>query len=79
MSKRNNQGLKRIILTLGVMMIAIAMSFTFVGCGSSGADETSESVPFYGNPSRKRSEWITDFTFTFVNIHCKSLIVNRLR
>jgi len=44
MRKKNNQGLKRIILTLGVMMIAIAMSFTFVGCGSSGSDETSESV-----------------------------------
>ena len=41
-------------------------------------DETSESVPFYGNPSRKRSEWITDFTFTYINIHCKSLSVNRL-
>ena len=41
-------------------------------------DETSKSVPFYGNPSRKRSEWITDFTFTYINIHCNSLIVNRL-
>ena len=41
-------------------------------------DETSKSVPFYGNPSRKRSEWITDFTFTYINIYCNSLSVNRL-
>ena len=44
MSKRNNQGLKRIILTLGVMMIAIAMAFTFAGCGSAESDESGESV-----------------------------------
>ena len=34
--------MKRILVTLSITMIALAMAFAFTGCGSSGSDETSE-------------------------------------
>ena len=33
---------------------------------------------FTGTPPASGLSWITDFTFTLINIHCNSLIVNRL-